>query len=168
MTDNRTIELLPCPFCGGEAQVMHMDLDSIEEGWKVWGVWCVDDLNAEDYRSHGHFIYNYATEAEAIAAGNARAERGTLTADDIRGLIERHSDESGGNGRDFHNGAYVAIADELNGREERTCEVRHMSAIEQTINLVDMITWGVCEDCLGLAIPGMNYCPNCGAKVVDA
>ena len=39
MTDNQTTELLPCPFCGGEAQVMHMDLDSIEEGWKVWGVW---------------------------------------------------------------------------------------------------------------------------------
>ena len=53
---------------------------------------------------------------------NRSAERGTLTADDIRGLIERHSDESGGNGRDFHNGAYVAIADELNARAERTCE----------------------------------------------
>lgn len=40
--------------------------------------------------------------------------RGMLTADDVRDLIERHSDASGGNGRDFHNGAYVAIADELN------------------------------------------------------
>lgn len=69
------ITLLPCPFCGGEAQAMHMDLDSIEEGWKVWGVWCVDDLNAEDYRSHGHYIDNYATEAEAIEAWNTRAER---------------------------------------------------------------------------------------------
>lgn len=34
--------------------------------------------------------------------------------DFVRDLIERHSDASGGNGRDFHNGAYVAIADELN------------------------------------------------------
>ena len=50
----------------------HMDLDSIEEGWKVWGVWCVDDMNAEDYRNHGHFIDNYATEAEAIDAWNMR------------------------------------------------------------------------------------------------
>ena len=40
--------------------------------------------------------------------------RGMLTADDVRDLIERHSDASGGNGRDFHNGAYMAIADELN------------------------------------------------------
>ena len=76
-------ELLPCPFCGGEAQVMHMDLDSIEEGWKVWGVWCVDDLNAEDYLSHGHYIDNYATEAEAITAWNTRhVETCRCTTDD--------------------------------------------------------------------------------------
>ena len=73
MCDETT--LLPCWCCGGEAQVMCMDLDSIEEGWKVWGVWCVDDLNAEDHCSHGHFIDNYATKAEAIAAWNSRAER---------------------------------------------------------------------------------------------
>ena len=75
-------ELLPCPFCGGEAKLMHMDLDSIEEGWKVWGVWCVDDLNADDYCSHGHFIDNYATEAEAIDAWNTRAERTTTMTTD--------------------------------------------------------------------------------------
>ena len=34
--------------------------------------------------------------------------------DFVRDLIERHSDASGGNGRDFHNGAYAAIADDLN------------------------------------------------------
>lgn len=32
----------------------------------------------------------------------------------VRDAIERHSDASGGNGRIFHNGAYAAIADELN------------------------------------------------------
>lgn len=31
----------------------------------------------------------------------------------VRDAIERHSDASGGNGRDFHNGAYAAIADEI-------------------------------------------------------
>lgn len=70
-------ELLPCPFCGGEAQVMKMDLGSIEEGWQVWGIWCVDDLHAEEHGGyqHGHFIDNYATEAEAIEAWNTRKER---------------------------------------------------------------------------------------------
>lgn len=70
-------QLEPCPFCGGEAQVMHMDLDSIEEGWQVWGVWCVDDLHAEEHGGyqHGHYIDNYDTEAEAIEAWNTRHER---------------------------------------------------------------------------------------------
>lgn len=31
----------------------------------------------------------------------------------VRDAIERHSYASGGNGRDFHNGAYAAIADEI-------------------------------------------------------
>ena len=66
--------LKPCPFCGGDAQTMCMDLDSIEEGWQVWGVWCMDDLYAEEHGGyqHGHYIDNYATEAEAIAAWNTR------------------------------------------------------------------------------------------------
>ena len=51
------------------------------------------------------------TPEQAVAA---TLGPGILTADDVRDLIERHSDASGGNGRDFHNGAYVTIADELN------------------------------------------------------
>ncbi len=67
------IELKPCPFCGGKAEVMHMDCTDHSDGsaWTVWGVWCVDDLNAE--YSHGHFIDNYETRDEAVAAWNRRA-----------------------------------------------------------------------------------------------
>ena len=154
MTDNRTTELLPCPFCGGEAQ------KSVHAFWHV---------GCQDKGCSGYEVYlkNYDTEAEAIAAWNARAERGTLTADDIRGLIERHSDESGGNGRDFHNGAYVAIADELNARAERTCRNTHENR------------WFKCSAC-GYGFTDLyaedesdineqpRYCPNCGAKAVDA
>lgn len=65
-----TDELLPCPFCGAKAKVMVLDLDPIYEGRQIWGVWCEDDLN-EEYE-HGHFIDNYASKEEAIAAWNRR------------------------------------------------------------------------------------------------
>jgi hypothetical protein len=61
-------ELLPCPFCGGEADVKVLEYD---DDCKVWGVFCEFDL-ANEY-SHGHFVDNYATEAEAIEAWNTRA-----------------------------------------------------------------------------------------------
>ena len=69
--------LLPCPFCGGEAEVRRLDLDAIDDGLQVYGVWCVDDLHAVEHGGwqHGHYIDNYATKAEAIAAWNVRAER---------------------------------------------------------------------------------------------
>lgn len=54
---------------------------------------------------------DYLTPEQAI---DFTLSCGMLTADNVRDLIERHSDAYGGNGRDFHNGAYVAIADELN------------------------------------------------------
>jgi len=86
-------------------------LRCLENDWHISASW--DGLRK---------FWCFELTEEGVRMRDARAERGTLTADDIRGLIERHSDESGGNGRDFHNGAYVAIADELNARAERTCE----------------------------------------------
>lgn len=156
-------ELLPCPFCDGEADVMLSQ--------SRWG---------QSYTIHHDALgkcpaeyvasMQFATEAEAIAAWNARAERGTLTADDIRGLIERHSDESGGNGRDFHNGAYVAIADELNARAERTCKfVSNKGSDYPPACSVCGYELGI-YDCEwfedGTYGYDGNYCPNCGCKVV--
>ena len=63
-------ELKPCPFCNGEASVLRMDYG---DDSTVWGVFCAND--SDDSFSHGHFIDNFATEAEAIDAWNTRAER---------------------------------------------------------------------------------------------
>lgn len=113
-------ELKPCPFCGGEASVKVLEYD---DDCKVWGVFCEQDLESE--YSHGHFVDNYPTEAEAIEAWNTRAEC--------------------------------------------TCHDRHGGD-----------AWCFSCDACGCVMPwtdsfsvgtirggSLNYCPNCGAKVVD-
>jgi len=59
-------EILPCPFCGSDAKAMRLDFG----GGTVWGVFCDEDF--EDEYSHGHFIDNYKTKEEAVAAWNTR------------------------------------------------------------------------------------------------
>lgn len=60
-------KLKPCPFCGGEAELLTMRYKDVE----VYGVFCRADLDQEC--QHGHFIDNYGTKAEAIAAWNRRS-----------------------------------------------------------------------------------------------
>lgn len=55
-------ELLPCPFCGGEAEML--TAESMNGGY-LFGIMC------NDCRSRGDV---YDTEAEAIAAWNSRAD----------------------------------------------------------------------------------------------
>lgn len=78
-------ELLPCPFCGGEAKVYEMQYGA-DGQYSVFGVFCVDDSNSEliglSKYQHGHFIDNFPTPAEAIAAWNSRAERTCKNVDD--------------------------------------------------------------------------------------
>lgn len=65
MNDNRTTELLPCPFCGSKnVETSYKDTFS---GDFRRGVYCADCCG-------GIYPY-YDTEAEAIAAWNSRAER---------------------------------------------------------------------------------------------
>lgn len=82
-----------------------------------------------------------------------------ITMDTVRDLIERHSDHISGNTREFYNGAYAEIADELNSRVERTCH---------KIIPDEMEGYVFCSEC-GAEIGEYgypNYCPNCGCKVV--
>lgn len=57
------VELMPCPFCGGEAETHEVGFP-----YHYWDVWC----NGECF---DHFCEK-PTEAEAVAAWNARAELG--------------------------------------------------------------------------------------------
>lgn len=64
--------LLPCPFCGGEAV-----LDKVDEGadYRPWFWYTVHCSNRDCVCAD--LCHEYETEAEAIAAWNARVERTT-------------------------------------------------------------------------------------------
>ena len=75
-TDNRTTELLNCPFCGGEAK-LSSDYSSERDKtrWSVWHECCEHKGESAGY---GHALFPwfetpwYGTEAEAIEAWNTR------------------------------------------------------------------------------------------------
>ena len=104
MSDNRTTELLPCPFCGGEAAIV----PTLDTTVREWFATCGNlECNVLACRTK-----RYYTETEAIAAWNARAERGTLTAEQVMAIAGRHQP-------DYCSDTHVcfdwqAIADELN------------------------------------------------------
>ena len=72
-------ELKPCPFCGGEAE-LSSDYSS-ERGKTRWSVWHECCEHEGESAGYGHALFPwfetpwYDTEAEAIAAWNARIER---------------------------------------------------------------------------------------------
>lgn len=63
-------ELLPCPFCGGKAE-LHALHDIRTDEVDGWFVWCSKDNACAIQPMTG----DYNTEAEAIAAWNTCAER---------------------------------------------------------------------------------------------
>ena len=67
MTDNRTTELLNCPFCGGEAVLV----PTLDTTVREWFVTCGNlECNVLACRTK-----TFYTEAEAIKAWNTRHER---------------------------------------------------------------------------------------------
>lgn len=100
--------------------------------------------------------------------------------DTVRDLIERHSDHISGNTREFYNGAYAEIADELNAElgwvRERTCT----NGIKPGCGVMPMLYCSNCGCYTTLNKPDNAtsygesfmdwpfYCGNCGSKVVSA
>lgn len=65
-SETNGITLLPCPFCGSEAEI-HQTIER-------WIATCSSDQNELDGFTHTAQAYG-ATKAEAIEAWNTRAER---------------------------------------------------------------------------------------------
>lgn len=87
MTDNtEAVALEPCPFCGGEAEAFHHEL----EGWEpTWHIECTAD-------NCGNGTCHHVSEAEAIAAWNTRAKPDVVEADlkpDLSAQLDRLDSE---------------------------------------------------------------------------
>lgn len=124
-------ELLPCPFCGGEAR---QSSETFERTILQW-VYCASCGSAGGYRH---------TEAEAIAAWNTRADR-TCFADEVTHRDCKYSVNRGWRERTCHiEYPYYGYAPVINGQPR-------------------------CSECKTEFTVGTfpNYCPNCGAKVVE-
>lgn len=75
------------------------------------------DLDFMEQCINEEFEMLYAKEPADVEHGN-----GTLTTEQVCEVIERHSAWVIGNNRCFHDGAYEAIADELNALMEKAAE----------------------------------------------
>lgn len=145
--------LRECPFCGGEAETLTAEY---KHGGYVFCIMCNDCCSRGDA---------YDNEAEAVAAWNTRAERGTLTVEQVMAIAGKHQPDYCSDTHACFD--WQAIADELNSRAERTCK-----------STTDDNAWCfACSEC-GKSFPRsklhlahnhgeINYCPNCGARVKE-
>lgn len=176
-------ELLPCPFCGGEAETL--TAESMYGGY-LFGIMC------NDCRSRGDV---YDTEAEAIAAWNSRApieyDGWFYLPKPKEGIVDYGEPEitRTENGYKVWNtanvvdeaarrwgeelGEYVMqrICEIWNTRAERTCEFVDDSDSEPSPPKCSACGYdpGIYECAWyedGTYGYERNYCPNCGARVV--
>lgn len=67
--------LLSCPFCGGEAELVEGDYGMFMTGYAVYCKHCCTKVGVTGRLGEAYeWVPIYDTEAEAIAAWNARAE----------------------------------------------------------------------------------------------
>lgn len=124
MSDETT--LLPCPICGKKVSIARTENEVGERWWfitrgtyKTTRCNCRLFLESEKFTCGWNDDYSLECRAKLIDKWNTRAKHSTLTAEQVEIAINNHCQ--------FTVGCVVdaqAIADELNARAERTCEMK--------------------------------------------
>lgn len=161
MTDNRTTELLPCPFCGGEAEIrerkVHYD-DWFGKNYRLmYRAKCAEcGASIGEWEPALRHVCENGKEYGAVVSWNTRAQTVFgMTLDEVRQMMKRDAER------------------------ERTCV--NVKDEWQKTSFAHTGTSFCCSECgahyvdvecyyAGLAgkdeeqIP-TNYCPNCGLRV---
>lgn len=137
MTMAEFVGLEPCPFCGGEADVIDYD----DECWVAHQ--CANGTSVE--------TNSYTTEAEAIAAWNSRADYHGYE----QAAIESWESIKAWNSR-AERTCEFNIKDNMN-------ETEGMGDVWIECSTCHCVFDYFADDWL----MKMSYCPNCGARVVD-
>ena len=149
-------ELLPCPFCGGEAELTGFNAP---EYW----VWCPTCKASDDA---------HTGKQNAIDAWNTRAER-TLNPCPWCGRdMDRRSEADKDNaGHVWYRDDSDYIQNLIRSNEflrvkDRTCKLIEMHE-HVTMDEPDIAELSCGHDILVFDMKCPDYCPNCGAKVVS-
>ena len=138
--ENELPKIKPCPFCGGEGKTFIRDWD---DGTQSLWIEC---------QSCGAEAGHCGNEQEAIEAWNTRAGCKDCAA------LNRAA-------------GLWAKADKRARELERTCRMTqsdYYPCAEDDCMRLSMRMW-MCSECEADYVGSKpNYCPNCGAKVVDA
>ena len=156
--NDETTELMPCPFCGSEAQMTLRNIG--DSGEDFWSVECFNPECGCDFCL-------YYTEAEAIAAWNTRADYYGYE----QAAIEAWESIKAWNSR----AERTCYADEVTHRDckysvnrgwkERTCKQEERGWGTEGDHARVWLTCG--HDCMVPTVQDLpNYCPNCGCKVI--
>ena len=144
-------EFLPCPFCGGEAELVEADYGMFNTGYAVYCHSCCTKVGVTGRLGEAYeWTPIYDTEADAIAAWNSRSERVT---DDEWEIYQRSVPATEENMAMF---GWV---------RERTCHIVKNSRKYVLSDGCELFEDG-CSICNSYIGDGDNYCSNCGAKVV--
>ncbi|MBR3328437.1 MAG: Lar family restriction alleviation protein [Atopobiaceae bacterium] len=138
--ENELPKLLPCPFCGGEADVFEHYTDHYTyagcAGRVYWGIRCAN----KSVCMMSPYTQLFVSKSEAIEAWNSRAETVTVTT----GITT------------------VTDTPQITYVPERTCK-RITLGLEREREIAT-VSW-ICSACGKHMSRDDNYCPNCGARV---
>ena len=103
----------------------------------------------------------------ALAGGRIGQSDWSVECDRIISLLDDDADYRRGFEDGLKANIRAAFAAAKQAIPERTCELKPLNALTQTLSMVDGCSWGECSECGCLTPTDSVFCIQCGARVVS-